>query len=152
MNYIYYMNLAYELAKKAIEKQEIPIGCIIVYEDNIIGYGYNQRNQNKNSLHHAEIIAINMACEHMQDWRLEGCTLFVTVEPCAMCSGAILQSRIKTVVFGTVNKKAGCCGSIINILNEARFNHQTEIISGIMEFECSELMSGFFKSLRNKNT
>ena len=130
---------------KAYEIDEVPIGCIIVYNNEIISYGYNQRNSKKNSLKHAEIIAINNACNVIGDWRLENCTLFVTVEPCPMCAGAILQSRIDTVVFGAKNKKAGCCGSILNLLDNDKFNHKVKIIDGMLLDECSNLMKKFLK-------
>lgn len=148
MDFDYYMGIAINEAKKAEKKDEVPIGCIIVYKDEIIGKGYNKRNNEKNVLAHAEIIAINEACKKMEDWRLEDCTLFVTVEPCPMCSGAILQARIKTVVFGTRNIKAGCCGSILNIMDDSRFNHKVEVVEGIRQDECSEIMKNFFKSKR----
>ncbi len=151
MNYEFFMKEAYNQALKAYEIDEVPIGCIIVYNNEIISYGYNQRNSKKNSLKHAEIIAINNACNVIGDWRLENCTLFVTVEPCPMCAGAILQSRIDTVVFGAKNKKAGCCGSILNLLDNDKFNHKVKIIDGILLDECSNLMKKFFKNLRNKN-
>jgi len=150
------MKKAYEQAKKAFSLNEVPIGCVIVYNDEIIGEGCNKRNSKKNPLCHAEIEAINNACKIIGDWRLEDCTLFVTVEPCPMCAGAIVQSRIKEVVFGTRNEKAGCCGSILNILNCERLNHQVNIVEGIMREECGKLMSDFFKKrreeLKNKNT
>lgn len=149
MDYRYFMEYAYNLGKKALKYNDIPIGCVIVFENNIIGYGFNKRNLSKNVLYHAEIIAINMACKHMKDWRLEECTLFVTVEPCAMCAGAILQSRIKRVVFGVENKKGGACGSVVNLLNQNKFNHQVEVISNYMLEDCSSLMSSFFKKLRS---
>ncbi len=142
------MNEAYKLALAAAEINEVPIGAVIVYDDKIIGSGYNLRNTNKNVLHHAELIAINEACAYVGDWRLEDCTLFVTVEPCPMCAGAIVQARIKSVVFGARNRKAGCAGSILNILNDERFNHQVEILEPVMEAECSKLMNDFFKRFR----
>jgi tRNA(adenine34) deaminase len=150
MDYDFFMNEAYEQALIAMDNNEIPIGCVIVFENKIIAKGFNQRNKNKNSLHHAEIIAINKACEYIKDWRLEECTLFVTVEPCPMCAGAILQARIKTLVFATHNKKAGCCGSILNLLDNDKFNHKVDIITGIMQQQCSNLMSDFFKTIRLK--
>lgn len=148
MDYEFYMDEALKLAEKAAAIDEVPIGCVIVYEDKIIGQGYNMRNSRGNVLAHAEIIAINEACGFMGDWRLEECTLFVTVEPCPMCSGAILQSRIKKVVFGTRNIKAGCCGSILNIVDDSRFNHQAEIEEGVRQEECSLIMKNFFKARR----
>lgn len=147
---IFYMNKALELSKKAYEIDEIPIGCVIVLDDKIIGQGYNMRNSKKNTLHHAEIIAINEACESISDWRLEDCTMYVTVEPCAMCCGAILQGRVKRLVYGTKNKKGGCCGSILNILQDDRFNHIVDIKSGVLEDTCGHIMSDFFLKMRNK--
>lgn len=145
------MEIAYRLALKAMSNNEVPVGCIIIHENKIIGKGYNKRTSTKNSLNHAEIIAINEACETLGDWRLEECTLYVTVEPCPMCAGAIVQSRISKVVFGTRNNKAGCCGSILNLLNEPRFNHQVKITEGVMEEECRQLMKSFFKNFRKNN-
>ena len=143
-----FMEEAYDLAVKAMSYDEVPIGCVIVYENKIIGRGMNKRNMTKNSLNHAEIIAINEACETLGDWRLEDCMLYVTVEPCPMCAGAIVQARISEVVFGARNKKAGCCGSILDLLNEPRFNHQVIVREGVMRDECSQLMSAFFKRFR----
>lgn len=146
-----YMKEALKQAKKAYELGEVPIGCVIVYRDKIIGRGYNRRNTDKNTLAHAEITAINKASKKIGDWRLEDCTLYVTLEPCQMCSGAIIQSRISTVVMGCMNPKAGCGGSILNILEMEEFNHQAEVIRGIMETECSEILQRFFKELRIRN-
>ncbi len=145
------MKKCYEQALLALSADEVPIGCIIVYRNEIIGRGYNQRNSKKNSLLHAEIIAINEACTFLGDWRLEECSLFVTVEPCPMCAGAIVQSRIKEVIFATRNKKAGCAGSVLNILDNPSFNHRVEIVEGVMSEECSSLMSTYFKTLRKGN-
>lgn len=150
MDYKIFMQEALKEAEKAYAINEIPIGCVIEYNGEIIARGYNQRNIKGNVLCHAEIIAINNACEKFKDWRLEGSTLYVTVEPCAMCAGAILQSRIERVVFGAFNNKGGCCGSILNILNDERFNHRAEIISGILEEDCQKIMKDFFKNIRNK--
>lgn len=150
MDYKLYMKEAYKQAELAKEIMEVPIGCIIVYKDKIIGKGFNKRNTMKNSLYHAEIIAINEACNTLGDWRLEDCILFVTVEPCPMCAGAILQARIKKLVYGTTSKKAGCCGSIVNILDNDSFNHKVEVVRGVLEDECSEIISNFFYNLRNK--
>ncbi len=151
MDYNFFMKEAYKEALKAYKINEVPIGCVIVFDDKVIARGYNKRNIDKNTLKHAEIIAIDKACKMFQDWRLEGCTLFVTLEPCAMCAGAILQSRIDRVVFATRNNKAGCCGSILNILDNDRFNHKTEIIEGVLKEDCSHLMKEFFKNLRRKD-
>ena len=146
----YYMSLALAKAREAYLLEEVPIGCVIVYKGRVIGRGCNRRMTDKNVLAHAEIIAINEACTFMGDWRLEDCTLYVTVEPCPMCSGAILQARIPRVVYGTPNVKAGCCGSIYNMLDEPRFNHRAEITAGVMQTECSDIMRSFFKTYRRK--
>lgn len=149
-NHEYYMKLALKEAKKAYKLGEVPIGCVIVYKDEIIGKGYNRRNTDKSTLAHAEISAIKKASKVIGDWRLEECTLYVTLEPCQMCSGAIVQARIPTVVMGCMNPKAGCAGSILNILDMPQFNHQVETISGILEEECSRMLTTFFKELRIK--
>lgn len=148
MNDEEYMRLALEQAEIAYNNGEVPIGCIIVYNDVIIGRGANARVTRGNVLSHAEIIAIDEACTYMKDWRLENCTLYVTVEPCPMCSGAILQARIPKVVYGTRNPKAGCVGSIYNLLQEPRFNHRAEVVEGVLQEECSKLMKDFFKRFR----
>ena len=140
--------MALEQARVAYESEEVPIGCVIVYNDNVIGKGANMRVTKGNVLAHAEIMAIDEACGYMGDWRLEDCVLFVTVEPCPMCAGAILQARIKEVVFGARNPKAGCAGSIYNLLNDDRFNHKAIVTEGIREEECSELMRSFFRNFR----
>ncbi len=145
------MREALKQARKAYALGEVPIGCVIVYEDKIIARGYNRRNTDKNTLSHAEITAINRASKKLGDWRLEGCTLYVTLEPCQMCAGAIIQSRISKVVMGAMNPKAGCGGSILNILQMAEFNHQAEVERGILEKECSEILQDFFKALRIRN-
>lgn len=146
-----YMTEAIKLAKKAALIGEVPIGCVIVYQDKIIGRGYNRRNTDKNTLAHAEISAIKKASKKMGDWRLEECTLYVTLEPCQMCAGAIIQSRIKEVVMGSMNPKAGCGGSVLNILQMEQFNHQAIVRRGVMEEECAEVLTLFFKQLREKN-
>ncbi len=148
MDYNYYMRKAIEQAKLAYYENEVPIGCVIAYDGKIIGKGYNKRNGRKNPLSHAEIEAINEACEVIDDWRLEKCILFVTVEPCPMCAGAIVQARIEEVVFGTRNKKAGCGGSVLNILDCDGLNHRVKITEGVMQEECGELMSDFFRKMR----
>lgn len=148
MDFDYYMGLALEEAKKAEQIDEVPIGCVIVYNGEVAGRGYNSRISGKNPLLHAEIKAINEASSAVGDWRLEGCTLFVTVEPCPMCAGAILQARMDRVVFGAKNPKAGCCGSILNMMNDDRFNHKVEVIDGVRSDECAELMRDFFKRRR----
>ena len=146
-----YMKEAIKQAKKAYALGEVPIGCVIVYQDKIIGRGYNRRNTDKNTLAHAEITAINKASKKMGDWRLEDCTLYVTLEPCQMCAGAIVQARITEVVMGTMNPKAGCCGSILNILDMPQFNHQVRVKRGVLEEACSSLLTSFFKELRIRN-
>ena len=143
-----YMKEAIRQAKKAYAIGEVPIGCVIVYRDKIIGRGYNRRTIDKNTLAHAELIAIKKAGRKMNDWRLEECTMYVTLEPCQMCAGAIVQSRIPKVVVGCMNPKAGCAGSILNLLQMKEFNHQAELVTGVLESECSQMMKDFFKELR----
>ncbi|RKD32910.1 tRNA adenosine(34) deaminase TadA [Lacrimispora algidixylanolytica] len=145
-----YMRAALLQAKKASAIGEVPIGCVIVYEDKIIARGYNRRTIDQNVLSHAEINAIKKACKYMGDWRLEGCTMYVTLEPCPMCAGAIVQARIPRVVIGCMNPKAGCAGSILDMLHEERFNHQVETEIGILEEDCSQTMKQFFRELREK--
>ena len=142
------MKEAIRQAKKAYAIGEVPIGCVIVYEDKIIGRGYNRRTTDKNTLAHAELIAIRKASKKMGDWRLEGCTMYVTLEPCQMCSGAIVQSRMSRVVVGCMNPKAGCAGSILNLLQMEEFNHQAELETGVLGDACSQMMKTFFKELR----
>lgn len=146
-----YMKEAIKEAKKAAKIGEVPIGCVIVYENKIIARGYNKRNTKKTTLAHAELLAIQKASKVLGDWRLENCSMYVTLEPCQMCSGAIVQARIKEVVVGAMNPKAGCAGSIINLLQMEQFNHQVELITGVMEEECAAVLQQFFKALRVKN-
>lgn len=146
-----YMKEALKQAKKAAALGEVPIGCVIVYEDRIIGRGYNRRNTDKNTLCHAEITAIRKASKIIGDWRLEGCTLYVTLEPCQMCAGAIVQARIPNVVMGCMNPKAGCAGSILNLLEMPEFNHQCTVYRGVLEDECSQVLKDFFVDLRKRN-
>ena len=143
-----YMKEAIRQAKKARALEEVPIGCVIVCNGQIIARGYNRRNTDKNTLSHAELNAIKKASKKLGDWRLEDCTLYVTLEPCQMCAGAIVQARIPRVVIGSMNPKAGCAGSILNILQIPTFNHQCEITKGVCEEECSEMLTTFFKELR----
>ena len=147
-----YMKQAIKQAKKAYAIDEVPIGCIIVRDEDgkVIARGYNRRNTDKNTLSHAELNAIRKASKKLGDWRLEECTLYVTLEPCQMCSGAIVQARIPRVVVGCMNPKAGCAGSILNLLDMPEFNHQVELTTGVMEEECSQMMKSFFKELREK--
>ncbi|MGX8833197.1 tRNA adenosine(34) deaminase TadA [Amedibacillus sp. YH-ame6] len=146
-----FMLEAIKEAKKALAKDEVPIGCVIVKDDKIIARGYNLREKKQQSIAHAEIITIQKACKKVGSWRLEDCTLYVTLEPCPMCSGAILQSRIKRVVFGAKDPKGGCMGSCMNMYNIKGFNHYPEITSGIMEEECGLMLTNFFKEKRKKN-
>lgn len=146
-----YMKEALKQAKKAYALGEVPIGCVIVREGRIIGRGYNRRNTDKNTLSHAEITAINKASKKAGDWRLEDCTLYVTLEPCQMCAGTIVQARIPEVVMGCMNPKAGCGGSVLNILEMPQFNHQVNVTRGVLEEECSLMLKTFFTELRERN-
>ena len=143
-----FMKEAIKKKKKAYALKEVPIGCVIVYEDKIIARGYNRRNTDKNTLSHAEILAIKKASKKLGDWRLEDCTLYVTLEPCQMCAGAIVQARVSRVVIGSMNPKAGCAGSILNLLEMDEFNHQVDVTRGVLNEECSNMLSAFFKKLR----
>ncbi len=143
-----YMRLAIEEAKKAESIGEVPIGSVIVYQDEVISAGYNVRETTQRSLGHAELLAIDKACEKIGSWRLEDTTLYVTLEPCPMCAGAIVLSRIKRVVFGASDPKGGCAGTLMNLLDESRFNHQAEVTSGVLEEECGQLLTNFFRQLR----
>ena len=145
-----YMKEAIRQARKAYALREVPIGCVIVCGDKIIARGYNRRNTDKNTLSHAELNGIRKASRKLGDWRLEGCTLYVTLEPCQMCAGAIVQARIDRVVIGTMNPKAGCAGSVLNLLEMEGFNHKVQVTRGILEEECSKMLSDFFKELREK--
>ncbi|HAB61058.1 MAG TPA: tRNA-specific adenosine deaminase [Lachnospiraceae bacterium] len=145
-----YMKEAMKQAKKADKINEVPIGCVIVYEDRIIARAYNRRNTDKNTLAHAELLAIKKASKVLGDWRLEDCTMYITLEPCQMCAGAIVQARIKRVVVGSMNPKAGCAGSVLNLLQMNQFNHQVELETGVMEEECSRMLKEFFKRLREE--
>lgn len=143
-----FMREAIRQARKAGELMEVPIGCVIVYEGKIIARGYNRRNTDKNTISHAELNAIRKASKKLGDWRLEGCTMYITLEPCQMCAGAIVQARVSRVVIGSMNPKAGCAGSILNLLEMEQFNHQVEVTRGVLQEECSQMLSGFFKELR----
>ncbi len=145
-----FMKEAVRQAKKALALGEVPIGCVIVFNDKIIGRGYNRRITDKNTLSHAELNAIKKASKTLGDWRLDNCEMFITLEPCQMCSGAIVQSRIKKVYIGAMNPKAGCAGSILNLLQIPEFNHQVEIETNILHDECSIMLTSFFKELRKK--
>ncbi|MDO4787885.1 MAG: nucleoside deaminase [Johnsonella sp.] len=145
-----FMKAAIKQAKKAYEINEVPIGCVIVYQDKIIARAYNKRIKDKSTLSHAEILAIKKACKKLGDWRLEGCTMYITLEPCPMCAGAIVQARIPRVVIGCMNPKAGCAGSVLDLFHVERLNHQVDlkICEGDIQEECSLLMKSFFKKLR----
>lgn len=143
-----FMKEALKQAKKAYQIGEAPIGCVIVQDGKIIARGYNQRNKKHNTLAHAELLAIGKACKKLEDWRVENCTMYITLEPCQMCAGAIVQARIPNVVIGARNKKAGCAGSIINLLQMSAFNHQVELTDGVLEEECAALMQNFFREMR----
>lgn len=145
-----FMKEAIRQAKKAEAIGDVPIGCVIVSEGRIIARGYNKRNKNKTVLAHAELLAMSKACKKTGDWRLEDCTIYITLEPCQMCAGAIVQARIPRVVIGSMNPKAGCGGSVLNLLQMKEFNHQVEVTRGVLEEECSEMLSAFFRKLRQK--
>ena len=145
-----YMRLALKEAHKAEALGEVPIGCVIVHDGKIIGRGYNRRKTDHSTLSHAELIAIKKACKALGDWRLENCDLYVTLEPCQMCSGAIVQARIPRVFIGCMSPKSGCAGSIINILQNPSFNHQSEITTGVLGDSCSTMLSDFFKTMRSR--
>jgi tRNA(adenine34) deaminase len=148
LNYEYFMQKAYELALIALAAEETPVGAVITLGEQIIGRGYNQRVTRKNPLYHAEMIAIHEAAAVVGDWRLEGCVLFVTVEPCPMCAGAIVQARIPAVVYGAANPKAGAAGSVLNILDHPGLNHRVSVVAGVMAEPCGRLMRDFFKKFR----
>lgn len=145
-----YMKEAIKQAKKAWALEEVPIGAVLVYDGKIIARGYNRRNTDKNTLAHAEMTVIKKASKKLGDFRLEDCTLYVTLEPCQMCAGAIVQARVSRTVIGCMNAKAGCAGSILNLLQMKEFNHQVDVTRGVLEEECSKMLSTFFKELRIK--
>lgn len=145
-----YMKEAIKQAGKAADAGDVPIGCVIVHENRIIARGYNKRNARKTTLAHAELIAIEKASKKLGDWRLEECTMYITLEPCQMCAGAIVQARIPRVVAGAMNKKAGCAGSVLNLFQIPAFNHQVEFEQGVLQEECSAILSDFFRQLRLK--
>ena len=144
----YYMRKAMALARKGEELGEVPIGCVIVHDGKIIGRGYNRRKTDKSTLSHAELIAIKKADKVIGDWRLEECTLYVTLEPCPMCAGAIVQARMDRLVIGAMSPKAGCAGSLLNLMHVQEFNHQVEVDTGVLGEECSQMLQRFFKELR----
>lgn len=146
----HYMKEAIRQAKKALALNEVPIGCVIVHEHQVIGRGYNRRMTDHTTLAHAELLAIKKACKKLGDWRLEDCRMYITLEPCPMCAGAIVQARIPEVVIGCMNPKAGCAGSVLNLLQQEGFNHQCQVKTGVLGDECSQMMRLFFKALREK--
>lgn len=150
MDHAYWMRQAIEEARKAEAIGEVPIGAVIVKDGAVIGRGYNQRETGLDPTAHAEMIAIRQASEHLQAWRLLDCTLYVTLEPCPMCAGAIVQGRVPRVVFAAPDPKAGCAGTLMNLLQEDRFNHRVELIPGVLQTECSLLLTNFFRRLRGK--
>lgn len=147
---IYFMKLAIEEAKKAEEIQEVPIGAVVVVGGEVISRAHNLRETEQRSVAHAELLAIDDACKKLGTWRLENATLYVTLEPCPMCAGAIVLSRVKRVVYGAVDPKGGCAGTLMNLLTEDRFNHQSEVVAGVLEEECGSLLTNFFRELRKK--
>ena len=146
----FFMRKAIHQAQRAAALGEVPIGCVIVHDGKVIGRGFNRRLTSHSTLAHAEIIAIRQACRKLGDWRLEGCTMYVTLEPCQMCSGALVQARIDRVIVGAPNPKAGCAGSILNLLQVPQFNHQVEITNGVLAEECSALLTDFFRDMRTR--
>jgi len=145
---IFFMQEAIKEAKKAYKKKEVPIGAVVVYKNKIIGRGYNLRESKNNSLLHAEIVAISKACKKIKSWRLEECDIYVTLEPCPMCAGAIIQSRIKNIFFGAYDKKSGCVNSRVQLFEPGLFNHNVNVSGGLLESECSQLLKKFFSELR----
>ncbi len=143
----YYMQQALELAKIAAQAGDVPVGCVLVKDGQIVGRGYNCRERDKSALGHAELEAIRQACEELGGWRLWQCTLYVTLEPCPMCAGAIINARIPRVVFGARDKKAGSCGSVCNLFS-MEYNHHPQVTAGVMEAECQQLLTAFFQDLR----
>ncbi|MGL4818588.1 MAG: tRNA adenosine(34) deaminase TadA [Bacilli bacterium] len=146
-----WMDEAIVEAKRAAEKGEVPIGAVIVYNDEVIARAHNLRETDQVATRHAELMCIEMACEIVDSWRLEHCTLYVTLEPCPMCAGAIVLSRIPRVVYGATDPKGGCCGTLMNLCTDTRFNHQSEVVAGVREEVCSELLRTFFRELRDRN-
>jgi len=144
-----WMKQALREAEKAFEQDEVPVGAVVVYENRVIGRGYNQMERLQDPTAHAEMIALTAAANHLQARRLEGCTLYVTLEPCAMCAGAIVLSRIPTLVFGAFDPKAGACGTLYNIVEDKRLNHNPHVVTGVCDRESEQLLRGFFGRVRN---
>lgn len=147
---IKFMTAALKEAQKSYKKEEIPVGAVIVKDGNIIARGHNLKERKKDTTNHAEIIAIRKASKKLKSWRLTGCTMYVTLEPCTMCAGGLIQARLDKVVIGTMDEKTGACGSVLNVLEDYKFNHKVEVKIGIMEEECRKILQDFFKQLRNK--
>ncbi|MBE3570160.1 MAG: nucleoside deaminase [Bacillales bacterium] len=147
---LFFMKLAIEEAKKAEEIGEVPIGAVIVMNNQVIAKAHNERETSQNAIAHAEVLAIQEACKNVGSWRLEGAALYVTLEPCAMCSGAIILSRIERVVYGAKDPKGGCAGTLMNLLTEDRFNHQCDVTAGVLEQECGDMLTSFFRKLREE--
>lgn len=145
-----YMSMAIEEAKKCMLLDEVPVGAVVVKDGVVISRGHNGRETIKDATFHAEMIAISEACKRLGGWRLTDCDLYVTLEPCPMCAGAMVNARIKRVIFGAFDPKAGACGSLMNIANDERLNHRIEIVSGVLEEECSALLKEFFRLKRKK--
>jgi tRNA(adenine34) deaminase len=145
-----YMRLAIDEALKAKDKLEVPIGAVIVQDDEVVASAYNLRETEQRSVAHAELLAIDEACKKLGTWRLEDATLYVTLEPCPMCAGAIVLSRVKRVVFGAYDPKGGCAGTLLNLLEFEKFNHQAEVVGGMLEEECGSLLTTFFRELRQR--
>ncbi|WP_394239592.1 tRNA adenosine(34) deaminase TadA [Niallia oryzisoli] len=146
----FYMLEAIKEAKKAEKLEEVPIGAVIVLHGEIIARAHNLRETNQSAVSHAELLAIDRACAAVGSWRLEEAELFVTLEPCAMCAGAIILSRIKRVVYGAADPKGGCAGTFMNLLQDERFNHQSEVVAGVLESTCGQLLTDFFRSVRER--
>ncbi|UXS29072.1 tRNA adenosine(34) deaminase TadA [Staphylococcus delphini] len=144
----YYMSIALEEARKADEKGEVPIGAVVVKDEKIIARAHNLRETDQSPTAHAEHLAMERAAEALGTWRLEGCTLYVTLEPCVMCAGTIVMSRVDTVVFGAMDPKGGCVGSLMNLVQDARMNHRATVVSGVLAYSCGEILRQFFKALR----
>lgn len=145
-----FMREAIKEAEKAEELKEVPIGAIIVIEGKVVARAHNLRESEQNAIAHAELLAIDQACKELRSWRLEDATLYVTLEPCPMCAGAIMLSRVKRVVYGAADPKGGCAGTLMNLLEDERFNHQSEVISGVLEKECGQILSDFFRKIRER--
>ena len=145
-----FMVYALKQAKEAYHNDEVPIGAVIVKDNKIIARGQNRREKTQNALTHAEICAIDKACKKLKSWRLDGCQMYVTLEPCPMCAGACINSRLKRVVFGAYDKKAGCCGTLYNLVQDKRFNHRLEVLGGVLEKDCANVLSEYFKTKRGR--